>query len=305
MSDSPEGPAGCLDQSPKNVASSIHPALSDEHPARVTLCVPWLHPEMGSPGLPDHVLFLEPGIRSSPSCRDWRPENLPLDETMVARFLRESTVFSQEHSARGAPVHVAVRPDQRSPSETPLAIMSELTGGVRRGDDPAIRSQQLLLLAWQLEEQVLEIRSLHRHVRDGWEQLGEVLGVAGPEDFRDLHVQAIPDTAEGPLEHEALPPWRAVLEAILFFVPQEIILATTHRDIIDALSDLSDCDAPALQMDIDRAALCGLRRTCRIIRAPGWKLVQSRRCPADKPWLVEDRLLALLPANDAADGAVR
>lgn len=282
---------GALSMQPDQPFETIQPLM---------LAVPWLHSEMESVMLPAEASFFDPGVgpRSVPAGTPggWRPADAPLSEAMASAFLRESTAFVREHvGSRGAlNVNALVGNDFYAGSA--LAIQSELTGGARRRNDPAVRFQQLLLLAWQVEEQALELRNLDQHVQAGWRELDAALGMDDTDNIPGLSGERFSLVPE---EREPVLPWRLVLEAMLFFVPQGTLLATSHREIIEALAEEPGCSPAKFSEnkvvgDYEKLLSRVQAGGGRIIHAPGWKLIGASRCPADKPWLERERFLICL-----------
>ncbi|WP_152555201.1 hypothetical protein [Desulfonatronum thiodismutans] len=299
---SPE-PLETLDHAPGFAASPTRPDQPHETIQPLMLAVPWLHPEMEPAALPAEVRFFDPGVgptslpASLPASTPggWRPADPPLSEAMAAAFLRESAAFAREHGGSRGALNVNSLAGNDFYAGSALSIQSELTGGARRRDDPAVRCQQLLLLAWQLEEQALELRSLDQHVQAGWRELDAALGVDDTGDLEDLSGERF---ALVPGDRESIPSWRLVLEAMLFFVPQGTLLMTSHREIIETLADEPDCSLADFLVNESgdlEGLLAGVQaEVARTVHAPGWKLVGATRCPTDKPWLEREHFLICL-----------
>ncbi|SDB26180.1 hypothetical protein SAMN05660653_01249 [Desulfonatronum thiosulfatophilum] len=277
-----------------------------QHP--LILNFPFLHPEMESADLledlPEEVLFLDPGINENGSGRIWRPSNLPLSEELAKIFLRESASFALERGRSVGALKAAAMTGDDFYSQTVYSIQSKLTGGAEpRREDPAVRSQQTLLLAWQHEEQTLEIRNIQQGIDDGFAHLEQSLGVGDGEDLDELFgVRA----AMAAPEQDQVVAWSGILEAVLFFLPESTALLSRHQDVTDALTDIASCSEEALtELQASDLLRSTARKTgARIIHAPGWKLMGKTRCPEHKPWLAQPRFM-LLPAsgNDLREDA--
>ncbi len=295
---SPE-PLESLDHAPGVAAPSTQPDQPHENTQPLMLVVPWLHPEMEPVTLPAEARFFDPG--TSPTSVPvgtpgrWLPADAPLSEAMAAAFLRESAAFALERGGSRGALNVNALTGNDFYAGSALSIQSELTGGARRRDDPAVRCQQLLLLAWQVEEQALELRSLDQHVQAGWRELDEALGVDDTDEIEDLSGERF---ALVPGDRESIPSWRLVLEAMLFFVPQGTLLMTSHREIIETLADEPDCSLADCSgnesSDLERLLASVQTEVARTVHAPGWKLVGATRCPTDKPWLEREHFLICL-----------
>ncbi|GAB6059741.1 hypothetical protein [Desulfonatronum parangueonense] len=275
-----------------------------QHP--LILNFPNLHPEMESAdlleGLPEEVLFLDPGTSEIQSEKRWRPSNLPLSEESAKIFLRESASFAMERGRSVGALKAAAMTGDDFYSQTVFSIQSKLTGGAEpRREDPALRSQQTLLLAWQHEEQMLEIRSIQRGIDAGFTRLEESLGVGDEEDQGDL--SGIRTAMAAPDQDQAIA-WQGILEAFLFFLPESAALVSGHQDVADALADTASCSEEELTAlpapDSFRSA--ARLNKARIIHAPGWKLMGKTRCPEHKPWLAQPRFMLLVARGTDLDG---
>lgn len=223
----------------------------------------------------------------------WRPDNLPLNADMVRAFLRESALFALEHGRSGRKLTASALTREDFYAHTSLAIRAQLTAPVdpqQSASDQAIQSQQILLLASQLEQQAQEIQAAQQSIRSGWDDLARTMGVDETDElpFLDGEREFLED------EGQALP-WRLILEALLFFAPPEAVLATCSQEALEALGEMEDCPEPIPQQV--RALLAD--SAGRLIRAPGWQLVGKKRCPTDKPWLAPQRMALLFapPTN--------
>ncbi len=292
---SPE-PLEPLDHAPGVAAPSTQPDLPRETIQPLMLVVPWLHPEMEPVTLPAEARFFDLGVGSTSvpvgTPGRWRPADAPLSEAMTTAFLRESAAFARERGGSRGALNVNALTGNDFYAGSALSIQSELTGGAKRRDDSAVRCQQLLLLAWQVEEQALELRSLDQHVQAGWRELDAALGV---DETDEIEVFSGERFSLVPEDRESILPWRLVLEAMLFFVPQGTLLMTSHREIIENLVDEPDCSPADLPGNVSGDRECWLTsvlaEAARIVRAPGWKLAGATRCPTDKPWLERERFL--------------
>lgn len=185
-----------------------------------------------------------------------------------------------------------------------LAIQSQLTGGPGTGhrDEPALRCQQLLLLAWQLEEQALEMRSLERSINACWQNLDQTLGIeesGEPLDSGEHRDFSGKRFFVASLDQEAILPWRLVLEAVLFFLPQQTLLISSHREIVDSLADVPACPVEELPRLV--AAQFGSfdpLLNVKVVHTPGWQLAGKTHCPADRPWLDYDRFLLVVSRSE-------
>ena len=330
MPDTQEGSPEPLDPLDRTPGVATPPTLPDqphEDTQPLLLVVPWLHPEMEPVTLPAAVRFFNPGVgpasipvgtqianmMANPMANPmvlpggWRPADAPLSEAMASAFLRETAAFARERGGSRGSLNVNALTGNDFYAGSALSIQSELTGGSPRRDDPAVRSQQLLLLAWQVEEQKLELRSLDQHVQAEWRELDAALGVDDMDERGEIEDFSGGRLSVTPEDRESTLPWRLILEALLFFVPQETLLVTSHREIIEALLDTPDCpraDLPGnVTETLDALLSNGQAGMARIVRAPGWKLVGAVRCPTGKPWLERERVLICLDPDGSGTRA--
>ncbi|TVR00788.1 MAG: hypothetical protein EA399_03650 [Desulfovibrionales bacterium] len=271
---------------------------------------------METASLPAEACFFDPGVHVIPdpdkdmadgSSRvpgRWYPATAPLSKGMATAFLRESSAFAREHGASRATLNTNALSGNDFYTGSALSIQSELTGGAPHRDNPAVRYQQLLLLAWQMEEQDMELRHLQNLVDAGWQKLDSALGVEDSEGVKGLSEGRSQVVFEN---REAVMPWNLVLEAMLFFAPRGTLLLTSHSGIIASLADVPEdpqTDPPeSLSVDLARALSSIQAKAVRMVRAPGWKLVGATRCPAGKPWLERGYLLACLQDDEFRNGA--
>ncbi len=255
------------------------------------LSFPWFHPEGETERLPDSVCFLDPGIGDDDLQRTWRPSTLPLSKQEAALFLRESAKFARERGGNKGLLNTSVLAGDDYYGQTALSIQSKLTGGANTQQvDYGVRCQQLLLLAWQHQEQAIEIRKLQQRVHDGFESLEESLGL---EDLND-HAQFSGARAFlTPSDQEQILPWSDILEALLFFLPPETVLVTTLQDISDSLAHIgSSSDEESFFLhEEEQVSIIARNIGARIIHASGWELLGKSRCPKEKPWLATTHLM--------------
>ncbi|WP_045218863.1 hypothetical protein [Desulfonatronum thioautotrophicum] len=323
MPDTQEGtppPLESFDNASGEVAPVTHsePSFGTKQPQKqpqkqpLMLVVPWLHLEMEPVALPAEALFFDPGLHplagpDNGMVNDsrrvpgrWRPVAVPLSEGMATAFLREATVFAREHGAGRAMLSANALTGNDFYAGSALSIQSELTGGTPSRDNPAVRYQQLLLLAWQMEEQDLELRKLQHLIDTGWQKLDSALGVEDSEGINGFSEDRSPVISAN---RETVVPWRLVLEAMLFFAPQGTLLVTSHREIIESLEDVPDDPMESFTGDFAQALSHIRAKAVRMVRAPGWKLIGATRCPAGKPWLERVFFLACLQNDESGTGS--
>lgn len=273
------------------------------HDTTLLITFPHLHPDAGrAAGTDQGALTFDPGVQDEPPPCTWRPADLPLSPAMARAFLRESDRFALEHGRGKAKLSARALAGDDFYAQTSLAIRSRLTS--QAGQPPpdaaqAVQAQQVLLLAWQLEQQFLEMREMQRRIDANLGELGRILD---PEE--EGEGDRLPTADPLLWEDESLGlPWRTIVEALLLFTPAEAVLTTSDRTVLDALGDLDpgfEIHPDGLPEDLAAAMRHG---RARLFRAPGWRLAGRSRTPADKPWLEAFRTVLLTPSPAASSDA--
>ena len=164
-------------------------------------------------------------------------------------------------------------------------------------------SQKLLLLAYALEEDVLDSARLEGHFARAEESLHASLGEDDAGELRELIQEEAPCQDEGLGSPPDVPvSWQVMAEAMFPFLPDDVLLLTADqgmaRDLHDAglLRPLSDDKAKALS-----AWPHDLSRNLSWTRLPAWRLAGRRSCPPGRPWLDReyDVLVAGAPGEPA------
>jgi hypothetical protein len=173
-----------------------------------------------------------------------------------------------------------------------------------RPDGPSLRrmlvdSQKVLLLAYTFEGYSHDAANLEKRFAQAEESLRDVLGEGGSED--DKNARRRTQTPSGYEEKHRKPPisWRVLLEAVFPFLPDNTALLTADAEMIHDLRAeclLLSCPAKRVHLlpDAPEEALRGLTSA----RAPAWRLVGRRSCPALRPWMQKEYEVL---AADAAD----
>ena len=159
--------------------------------------------------------------------------------------------------------------------------------------------QKLLLLAYSLEERVLELERLESRVSLAEESLYAALGEADAEDLRELAGQAGASVDDDAASLEVPVSWRLTTEAMFPFLPAGAALFTADAAVVrdlreeDLLRPLSG-DAAGRLPGWPEERLAGLLYA----RLPAWRLAGRRCRPAEIPWL--DREYDVLAADPEA-----
>lgn len=250
------------------------------------------------------VRHLDPGLSSglAPEAR-FTPPDLPLDARAAARWLAQATGYAGLF-APGAlrAADAAAKAPGADPYGDPVsAIVGELAaleglGGAAPAGDPAtgadasrLRAQAVLLLAWERERGLAEVRALGAAHGGAVERLGATLGLE-PEDMEEL-------AAAGGLALDAAPEapyaepgqWQPVLAAMLRLLPPGAVLYVDAAPVLDFWREAGVPLEPVAGAALD-ALLPGAGAGRRLLaRCPGRVLMGASRPLADAPWLDEER----------------
>lgn len=271
------------------------------------LYFPHMHPELLSEearaALPAEVRFLDPGLAPADSAAHALPESAPFDRRTAKAILADTLRFGESVAApRDIAVHGLLQQAETLAPEGARQVAAEVErsiAGVAQAesradplDEARRQAQTLLLLAWNLEERLVELRGIDQRLRESWQRLGESVAPAEAaetdvaeegdldEDSRQLGqvlAHMTPPDAEPDAEKAGLP-WRRMLQAFAVLAPGAR-LATTDPSVGSALRE-------AGLVSSGTAA------------APAWRLAGLDRCPEDRPWL--DAELTLVLAGAAA-----
>lgn len=272
---------------------------------------PLMHPDLvpadSLSSLPEGTRFLDPGLGQAGSPQHHRPEDAPFDPR-TARALLADTLRYGESQADPRDLlaqSLAEQAGALSP-ESSRAVQAEVEKSVlgaapAAGDDAQAaarrQAQMLLLLAWSLEERLLDLRAVEAKLKGAWERLdqsvaagAEVVDDEADQDAlalgRELSGLRLPDASDMAL------PWRKLVEAFALLA-SGASLCVTDAGIGAALAEAGTPEGP----------LDAVPGAVRVFRAQAWKLMGLDRLPEGRPWL--DALLTLgvfALAQDAGKG---
>ncbi len=279
--------------------------------------VPRLHPEYVPARMRERALFVPCGLSDSfaasgdpDSAREAIRRLLPFGPAESRAVLEELLRLGEEHAFTGILRQVnalrLMEDGKRGERTGELgALASFAASGVAAGSvEPtagggdtaapnavALRqmlmdSQKLLLLAYALEERMLELEQLESRFLGAEASLHAALGEGDAEDLQELERQGAP-LSGGMAESLAMPiSWQSTVEAMLPFLPDKAMLFTADTQMIEDLQTaellrpLSE-DKAALLSDWPEEILSSLSYVC----LPAWRLLGRRSCPVERPWL--------------------
>lgn len=240
----------------------------------MSLYFPSLHLEFVSGSIPSEIRFLDPGLDSRDDGRFVRPADLPLDHRNAKAFVEESLRFGEQFpNIKDMSYYIAGKLENYY-DQTSMAIRSELRArleGVSPENDSAskLRAQSLLLLAYSLEQRVLEAGACQEDVRSGQAKLVTALGFS-EEDLEELHEMGLQDEMEA------------------FQEPAP--LASAWRNVLEAMLVITECaeyytDDPHVLADLEEQGLLTSGACSGPLRVPAWKILGLPRSDAKRPWL--------------------
>ncbi len=211
-----------------------------DHP--VLLCFPAMRRQAaGSLSIPG-LNFLDPGLEKDlDQDARFRPKGLPLDPASAQRWLEQTLDFAGQFNPRELAFFNAGKMEDFY-SNTSMAVQSELLG-LARGAVPVreesarrLQAQMILLLAWAMERNRLEINGIGRDISETWKKFEHNLGLEPEDRGRVGHAPDIKVRNSFSLTENELP-WRIMLEAFLCLVPEDVVLFVDEPVIYETWLD--------------------------------------------------------------------
>jgi len=269
---------------------------------------PQMHPDLltaaARAALPQSARFIDPGLADPRDEAHARPTAAPFDartaRAILADTLRfgESVASPRDIAAMGLAQRLEGQAGALDP-ESSRAVQAEVerrllgeSAPEHAQPDPQDlarrQAQTVLLLAWSLEERLLELRGAEARVQTAWSKLGESVapGEGEPDDEADhesmnlgrelsgITLPTGPEASGGPGGADAAMPWRKLLECCAALAPEDCF-ATAEAEIAEALAEAGAPEAPLTDMP----------GAARVFRAPVWRMLGLDRVPEAKPWL--------------------
>jgi hypothetical protein len=261
---------------------------------------PLMHPELLSEvcraALPGEIRFLDPGLGAAASAQHVRSECAPFDVRTARALLADTLRFGEtQASPRDLLAQSLVEQAGALSAESSRAVQDEVEKSLLGGESSPSsadaleqarrQAQMLLLLAWNLEERLLDLRGVEDKLKSAWDRLDQSVaaGAEVVEDEADQEALALGRELSGltlPDTSDLGMPWRKLLESFAVLMPGQT-LCTLEAEIGTALAEA----------DVPEASLDSVPGASRVFRAQVWKLMGLERLPEGKPWL--DALLTL------------
>jgi len=272
------------------------------------LCFPYLHPELVAESarraMPESLRFLDPGVGDPRSRVHLPPEAAPFDRRTARALLTDTLRYGETvGDSRDLVAQTLARQAGALSDEGSGKVLGEVESavlaGVRAaagGDDPLLaarrQAQMLLLLAWNLEERLIELRGIDAGLRASWERLGRSVARddAEADDESDQEALALGRELSGMNPPEGSPlsvPWRGLIESFALLEPGAVLCAPLSG-VAEALADSGAAAGPA-----DAAPGAG-----HVFRDAVWKLAGLGRLPEARPWLAAELTIAVYAPED-------
>lgn len=282
--------------------------------------IPWMHPAL-APDSPTGVRFLNPGLAASrpgaqPDAAFITPEGLPLGFSQARRYVQDALEFGARFQSAGDIAGYGARGDEdyythADPKmRAELAELSQLAGGVPaptkvKGEldakaTGALASQMTLLLAWTLEERILELAALTEGLASSSARFDAALGLQEEDADEEAAAFApsssgadLGETADFAADHaEAVAtfPWRRSVEHMAAFLPEDAGLFVCEpfvREAWEGRGAVLELVDPAREKDALPEWALALAAAGRLwsTRAPLWLLADLSRQPEARPAL--------------------
>ena len=277
--------------------------------------IPAMHQEL----VPVVVRFLplfDPGCGQE---EGYRPQDLPMDPREARHYQREMLAWGREvdkpsdlaslaAQMQGDPM-VRVTNDLRGElaelsrmAGTGTSATASPTGAAGTGPGEELQdprtSQMVLLLAWAMEEAVLEAAKAGADLDAKWESFSGSLGLEdgeAPDAALERAMSAKP--LNGLDAVPMAPPWSLVLEHQLRFLLPSVLLVTSSSDMREAweeagleAKEMSPLQAADLLPGLDPDQVASAAR----YTGPGWKMLGLAAPTPGKDWLTADRTVITL-----------
>jgi hypothetical protein len=274
---------------------------------------PFMHPELaGLIGWPE-ALYFDPGLASAAAPGRFRPLGLPLAPAAAAGAVGQLISFGDAFKDTRGLVDFAAATQTAFAPGSSMAIRKELEGrsdpakaAAAKAEEQSHRAQTLLGLAYAIEENALDLKAIDSRIGSSFARFQKELGLAaldasidyencGCGDEEEFDLPGAPRVADEP----QTPPWRLVLEAMLFFLPQDAALLTADPDIAGAWDEFNARLAPPAPEALKpwfpgREKAEGLA----VGRAPGYALISRTTPDPEKPWLDAHRTVFFITRGD-------
>ncbi len=244
---------------------------------------PAMHVELLPVEPVEGALFFDPGLADQKPVKGYfRPEGLPVGAAQGQALIRDCMNFGRQFKDSSEMAFFGIHtPDEyfeESTSSIKGELMMRLKGETKAGERPDVANAQFtLMLAWHLEESLIEAKGLEKGVRASWEKFGETLGMEeGDDDDRGMALSKVMSSA-APGSDSAVFPWQRVMEALPAFLPSDAVLVTGAGDAYDVWQEYGiEFFSVPDELNLPAGAI--------MAEAPAWKLAGRKALPEKLPW---------------------
>lgn len=244
---------------------------------------PCMHPELIPAELTDKAVFLDPGFGDEGNADFYfRPDSLPLDAARGRALIEDCMRFgAQFKDSSEMAFFGAFTPEdyyEESTSTIKHELMTRLSGETKEEGGAEIANAQFtLMLAWHLEEGLMESRGLEQGIRDSWKKFDNSLGMDEAEAATEgMALGKVLGETASPAVMTTLP-WQRVMEAMSAFVPDAAVLLNLDAGARAVWEELGiEFVSPAGDSDLPENILTA--------SAPAWKFAGRKRQPEKLPW---------------------
>ena len=190
--------------------------------------------------------FFDPGLAAEPFEGGFRPDGLPLDPKTATALINDCINFGQQFKDPAEMAWFGAQTADDFYEGSSMSIQAQLTRQFsdiqgaeeeREQNEARSKAQFILLLAWFLEERMMEVAGLEQGVKDSWKSMDQTLGVEDDDrlDGRVVTLGTAESHTGGASDGQAVPfPWKRVAEALPGFIPADSILVCADPEIIAA-----------------------------------------------------------------------
>jgi len=264
------------------------------------LYFPLMHPELltaqAREKLPQETCFLDPGLGAATDPMHVKADSPPFDQRTARALLADTLRFGEAQAhPRDILVQSLIEQAGALSPESGRAVQADVEKSLLGADEPVganasiedarRQAQMLLLLAWSLEERLLDLRGVEDKLKSAWDRLDQSVAAGSEAVDEDVDPEALVLGRElsglMPPEASVLSmPWRKLLESFAGLMPGQL-LCTAEAEIGLVLAEAG----------VPEASLDDMPGATRVFRAQIWRLMGHEALPQGKPWL--DEMLTL------------
>ncbi len=232
-----------------------------------------------APEIPGALRF-DPGFASEPEQGSFRPQGLPLEPSAAQRLVADAVGYGEQFKTPGEMAWHGLSVDRKQ-CETESAIKAELMARIKgsaedRQETAAFaQAQFVLLLAWHLEDRLIELTGLEADLAERRKRFDSSLGLGEDEEGEKASLDTSLWRPDLDSENQVYP-WRPMLEAMVRFLPQDAELVVSDPDVLAAWEEAE----VAFEDAVDEAKDAGLPQGSRRATALLGQLV-GRRADSD------------------------